>query len=203
MELRLAILGDSIGYGIGASARADTLASRLAARLRDNGFAASAEVYAVPGARSAGLAAQVRRALAAPPDVAVIVIGANDLSHFVPAAAAADALRQAVRALGSAGAQVVVAPAPDLSIVPHVPPAFRATVGRASEQLRQAQRAATLAEGGRVADPDGHTSRAFAADGALFSADRFHPSSKGYAVIAEALLPAVRAAAAERRLAAS
>jgi lysophospholipase L1-like esterase len=36
----------------------------------------------------------------------------------------------------------------------------------------------------------------FALDPGLFSADRFHPSSEGYAVIASALAPAVRAAAA-------
>ncbi len=36
----------------------------------------------------------------------------------------------------------------------------------------------------------------FAADPALFSADRFHPSAAGYAVIADALAPHVPAAAA-------
>jgi lysophospholipase L1-like esterase len=58
--------------------------------------------------------------------------------------------------------------------------------------------AATEAEGGRVADLHASTSRAFAADPALFSADRFHPSSRGYAVIAEALAPVVVEAAAAR-----
>ena len=37
----------------------------------------------------------------------------------------------------------------------------------------------------------------FAADNSLFSPDRFHPSSAGYAVIASALIPAVIAAAGE------
>jgi lysophospholipase L1-like esterase len=40
------------------------------------------------------------------------------------------------------------------------------------------------------------TSAAFAADRSLFSRDRFHPSSAGYAMIANMLAPAVRAAAA-------
>jgi lysophospholipase L1-like esterase len=53
---------------------------------------------------------------------------------------------------------------------------------------------AAEALGGRVADGDGATARAFAADHRLFSADRFHPSSAGYAVIASALLPQVLAA---------
>ena len=61
----------------------------------------------------------------------------------------------------------------------------------AGQTLREQQAAAVLAEGGHVADPDQRASRAFASDTSLFSADLFHPSSAGYAVIADALLPAV------------
>ena len=197
--LRLAVLGDSIGYGIGASASADTLGARLVRLLREHGVEAAADVHAVPGARSAGLAAQVRRALPVPPDLALVVIGANDLAHLVAPSTAAAHLRSAVRALRAAGAEVVVAPAPDLSVVPHVPPAMREAVRRASEQLRRAQTEATLAEGGRVPDASVDTSTAFAQDRSLFAADRFHPSSKGYALIAGALGPSVLAAAGVRR----
>jgi lysophospholipase L1-like esterase len=61
--------------------------------------------------------------------------------------------------------------------------------------MRAAQIRATLAEGGHVADADGATTAAFAADAALFSRDLFHPSSAGYAVILRTLAPAVREAA--------
>jgi lysophospholipase L1-like esterase len=86
---------------------------------------------------------------------------------------------------------VVVAPAPDLSAVPHVPVFLRDAVRAAGESLRSQQAAAVLAEGGHVADPDQRASRAFASDASLFSGDLFHPSSAGYGVIADALLPAV------------
>jgi lysophospholipase L1-like esterase len=152
-------------------------------------------VFAVPGARSSGLAAQVSSALTWRPDLAVVVIGANDLTHREPVAAAAQALALAVRRLREAGAQVVVAPAPDLSAVPHVPVFLREAVRAAGESLRQQQAAVVLAEGGHLADPDQRASRAFAHDPSLFSADRFHPSSAGYAVIADAILPAVATAA--------
>ena len=195
MDLRLAVLGDSVAYGTGARRIADTLAPRLAARLELAGWASETRVLAVPGARSAALAAQVARAVRWQPHVAVVVIGANDLTHLVPAEDAAAALREAVGALRAAGAQVVVAPAPDLSVLPHVPPAARELVRAGSLRLRALQTAAVREQGGRVADPDGDTSRAFATDASLFSADRFHPSSAGYAVIAAALTPHVLAAA--------
>lgn len=192
MTTRLAVLGDSIAYGIGATRPADTLAPRLAARL---GGLVETRVFAVPGADSSGLAAQVTDAVRWRPDLVVIVIGANDLTHLVPLERAAGRLGDAVRALRRAGAQVVVAP--DLSIVVHVPVALRGLLRGGSERLRRAQAVETIEAGGRIADPDAATSAAFAADPTLFSADRFHPSSAGYALIADAVTPALRAAVAD------
>jgi lysophospholipase L1-like esterase len=193
--LRLAVIGDSIGYGTGAARAADTLGPRLVAALEAAGVRSEYRVFAVPGAVSADLAAQVDRARAWRPQLVVVVIGANDLTHLVPAERAASALGAAVRALRGAGAQVVLAPAPDLSIVPHVPPFLREIVRAGSAVLRAAQVRVVRAEGGLVADADGATSAAFVADPGLFSADRFHPSSAGYAVIARALAPVVEGAA--------
>lgn len=191
VTLRLAVLGDSIAWGQGASRPEDRLAGRLSQGLEARGHAVATRVDAVPGARSSGLAAQVDVALPWRPDVAVVVIGANDLTHLEPVEQAVRDLAAAVRRLRAAGTEVVVAPAPDLSAVPHVPVFLRDVVRAAGEQLRASQSAAVLTEGGRVADPDQAASRAFAADRTLFSADRFHPTSRGYAVIADAILPAV------------
>lgn len=197
VTLRLALLGDSIAFGVGAARAADTLAPRLAAHLVAAGLAVRSEVFAVPGALSADLAAQVRRAVPWRPDVAVVVVGANDLTRLVPPDRSAAHLGAAVRSLRAAGAEVVVAPAPDLSVVPHVPQAARALVWAGSALLRRAQVEVTVAAGGTVADVEGATSAGFASDRSLFSRDLFHPSSAGYALIAGALAPAVLAVAQE------
>ena len=196
VTLAFAVLGDSIAYGQGASRSADTVGARLAAELAGSGTPTEVRVFAVPGADSLTLAAQVDRAAAWRPDLALIIIGANDLTHFVPPQRAAALLGDAVRALRAAGTEVVVAPAPDLSVVPWVPAQMRALVRASSETLRQAQTRAALAAGARVADLGSSSSTRFASDPALFSPDRFHPSSAGYAVIAAALAPTVLAAAA-------
>ena len=162
------------------------------------GLDVESKVFAVPGARSSGLAAQVDRANRWQPGLAVVVIGANDITHLVPPDQAAQELAEAVRRLTALGVQVVVAPAPDLSSVPYVPVALRATVREAGEVLGQRQLAAVVEEGGRIADSDQRASRAFAADSSLFSGDRFHPSSAGYAVIADSLLPVLMEAAKDR-----
>src|SRR6185369_3880857 len=110
-------------------------------------------------------------------DLAVVLIGANDLARFVPADVAAADLGAAVRALRAGGSDVVVVPAPDMSTVPFVPPAFRAVVQAACARLQQTQASVAEAAGGTVAAVSAEVARAFAADPALFCADRFHPSS--------------------------
>jgi lysophospholipase L1-like esterase len=86
-----------------------------------------------------------------------------------------------------------------MSMVPFVPPAFRRVVRAACAQLQQMQASGVEAAGGAVATIAGEVAQAFMADPGLFSADRFHPSSAGYARIAEALIPAVLDAARVRR----
>ncbi|MEI4273587.1 SGNH/GDSL hydrolase family protein [Klenkia sp. LSe6-5] len=196
MTLALAVLGDSIAFGTGAARPADALGPRLVAALAEDGVDATLQVEAVPGAVSAALAGQVR--LVTRCDLALVVVGANDLTRLVPPATAAQQLGAAVRDLRVTGADVLVVPAPDLSTVPWVPPAFQALVATASGELQRRQADAVRAAGGVVVPVGAELGQRFRAQPALFAADRFHPSSAGYALIAEALAPVVRAVARSR-----
>src|SRR4029079_5005028 len=69
---------------------------------------------AVVGSVSAWLDAQVEIALDVGVDLAIIFIGANDVTTAVNDATAARYLHDAVRTLRDAGAEVVVASCPDL-----------------------------------------------------------------------------------------
>jgi lysophospholipase L1-like esterase len=197
VTLRFLVLGDSLAFGTGATSPDHTLGARLTRTLEQVGETVELQVVAVPGATSLDLAAQVRRVGDA--DVALLVIGANDLTRQVPAAQAAAALGAAVRALRERGTEVLVVPTPDLSSVAWVPPAFRAVVAGICDRLRSRQTLAAEAAGAVVVPVAPELTGRFATDPTLFAADRFHPSSAGYALVAEALAPHLVELAAGRQ----
>jgi lysophospholipase L1-like esterase len=197
VTLRFLVLGDSLAFGTGATSPDHTLGVQLTRTLEQAGEIVELQVVAVPGATSLDLAAQVRRVGDA--DVALLVIGANDLTRQVPAAQAAAALGAAVRELRERGTEVLVVPTPDLSSVAWVPPAFRAVVAGLCDRLRSRQTLAAEAAGAVVVPVAPELTGRFATDPTLFAADRFHPSSAGYALVAEALAPHLLELAAGRQ----
>lgn len=198
--LRLVVLGDSLAHGTGAGRPDDTLGARMARVLERAGHTVEVHVVAVPGATSLELAAQVRETLSVAADIALVLVGANDLARFVPPAQSAAALAAAVRTLRAAGVTVVVAPAPDLSCVPGVPAALRPALRTACDELQRRQAGAAESAGAVVAPIARQLADAFAGEPELFSGDRYHPSSAGYARIAAALTPHIVAAAREADL---
>ncbi|GAB3024487.1 hypothetical protein GCM10011376_10000 [Nocardioides flavus (ex Wang et al. 2016)] len=193
----LLLLGDSVAAGLGAEKPKHTLGGRLA-----RGIAAGAErsvrlrTAAVVGSESSMLAAQL--ASLPPtyrPDVAVIVVGGNDVTHRVPVAESVRHLAAAIDDLRARGAEVVVGTCPDLGALRPVPQPLRALGSRASRQLADAQRAAALEHGARVVSLAHVVGPFFITNpDEMFSLDRFHPSAHGYKRTAKAMLPSVLAA---------
>jgi len=191
--IRFRVLGDSLAAGVGCTQVEQSIGHLLAGRLRAEGHRVDLAVYAVPGARSADLPPQVRAAVRAGVDLALVVVGANDLTRFTPPAVGAGQLHDAVADLTRAGANTIAVTAPDLAVLGHVPPAFREMVSQASRTYAKAQAAAVVRAGGAVAVIDPAVFDRFATDERLFSPDRFHPSAAGYALIAQSLAPQVLA----------
>ncbi|MFG2076613.1 SGNH/GDSL hydrolase family protein [Nonomuraea maritima] len=194
--IKMVMLGDSTSVGLGMTDPAKTPAVLLA-----NGLASVAErsvrlvVAGKSGAPSAHLADQVDVALAGGVDLAVIFVGANDIITQTPPAVAVRHLTKAVRRLREAGAAVVVGTCPDLGTVRPIAQPLRWVTRRWSRQLAAAQTVAVVDAGGRTvafADVLGPEFDANPAE--MFGPDRFHPSDRGYAEAAYAVLPSVCAA---------
>lgn len=195
-SIRLAILGDSGAAGLGADSPQDTMGAILANALAEvSGRTVTLSNHAVIGAQTKDLDAQVDRAMWTRPHVAVIMIGANDVTHLVPRHLSQRRLRAVVRRLRAAGTDVVIATCPDLGTIKPVPQPLRTIMRRRSRLLAQAQADATLAEGGRPVPLGSLLGPEFdERPDVMFADDRFHPSTEGYSAAAHALLPEVIAA---------
>jgi len=191
--IELVVLGDSIAAGLGAERRKDTLGARLA-----KGLARAARrpvrlrTAAMVGAESSLLPAQLATL---PddyrPDVAVVIVGGNDVTHRVPIPVAVGHLEDAVVRLQALGAGVVVGTCPDLGALRPVPQPLRSLGSRLSRALAEAQARAAERHGARAVSLRRAVGPFFITQpDEMFSLDRFHPSALGYRRTAEALLPA-------------
>ncbi len=200
-RIELVLLGDSIAAGLGADDARGTLGSRLARGLaKRTQRSVRLRTVAVVGAESSMLGDQVAALPAsARPDVAVVVVGGNDVTHRVPVAEAVAHLETTIESLQARGAAVVVGTCPDLGALRPVPQPLRTLGARASRQLAQAQREAALAHGAWAVSLADVVGPFFITNpDEMFSLDRFHPSAQGYKRTAKAMLPSILAALGER-----
>lgn len=192
----LAVLGDSSAAGLGVQAPEQTPGVLLAAGLASrSGRAVRLVTAALVGADSGGLADQVDKVLPDWPDVAVILVGANDVTHRMSPKVSVRLLDEAVRRLRQAGCEVVVGTCPDLGTIEPIPHPLRWIARRSSRQLAAAQTVVVVEAGGRTVSLGSLLGPEFEGSVAdMFSADGFHPSATGYAAVAGVLLPSVVAA---------
>ena len=194
-DLHLMVFGDSTAVGYGCHT-ADEVPGVLIARgvAEQFGERVRLSTKAIVGATSKGLSGQIDAMFVAgpPPDAAVIMIGANDITRPNGIAASARRLGDAVRRLRSAGAVVVVGTCPDFGVITAIPQPLRAYTRHRGLRLARAQAGAVRAAGGvPVPFSDLLAPEFYKAPELLFSEDMFHPSAAGYALAATQLLPAL------------
>ncbi len=202
-RLELLLLGDSIAAGLGADKPKHTLGARLARGLgKRTECAVTLTTAAQVGGESPWLPKQLERLPAGyRPDVAVIVVGGNDVTHGIPLGESIRHLAATIDALHERGTVVVVGTCPDLGALVAVPQPLRTFASQASRRLAGAQRRAARRHGAYVV-PLGRVLRpVFAAEPeVMFSQDRFHPSSAGYQRAARAILPVIVSALEDTEL---
>jgi lysophospholipase L1-like esterase len=194
--ISVALLGDSSAAGYGVETVEETPGAHLASGLAEG---ADRRVFlrsvAAVGAQTRDLDGQIDRALPDQPHVAVILVGANDVTHSRLPSESVRLLAAAVRRLRESGAEVVVGTCPDLGTIEPVAFPLRQVARVWSRRLAAAQTIATVEAGGRTVSLASVLGPEFEATPALFfGPDRFHPSAAGYASLAAVLLPSVLAA---------
>jgi len=188
----LAIMGDSSAVGLGVDDVTETPGVLVAAGLSRLARRPVRLVrVAISGAESRHLDEQASDVLPEKPDVAVIMIGANDVTARTRPQVACRYLGDVVRRLRSAGVQVVVATCPDLGTVRPIPQPLRSMARKWSRDMAAAQIVAVVKAGGRTVALGSSLGPTFATYRELWSDDGFHPSAAGSATAASVVLPSV------------
>lgn len=201
--LRVAALGDSAIAGIGVDRVEDCLAAQTAARVADTmRRSVRLTCHGVSGARTADVTATQVPAIDPRdhPDAVLVVVGANDIVHTTPPWRYARAVTELYLTLrGRIHAPVVACSLPEIRAITIVGHPLRDVAAMYGRLLGVLQRRAverlpgvTLVDARRAAGP------AFLCQPDAMAVDGFHPSRLGYALLADALAPAVIAAITRR-----
>lgn len=202
-DLHLMMFGDSTATGYGCASPDEVPGVLIARSIADEtGMRVRLSTKAIVGATSKGVCGQVDAMFVAgpPPDAAVILIGANDLTALNGVGPSARRLASCVRKLRARDAVVVVGTCPDFGVITAIPQPLRSVAHRRGLQLARAQAAVVEAAGGAAVPLAQVLTPQFRAmPEVMFCPDRYHPSAAGYALAAGHLLLALRGELAQKR----
>lgn len=149
--IRCLVIGDSAAVGYGMTT-ADTTPTGLIGMGLSHVLDAQVEMrcHAVVGAQTSDLQAQLELAHDFKPDVTVIIVGTNDVTHRVPPRRSVQKLAEVVSQLTSQGCEVVVGTCPDLGTVKPILQPLREVARQWSRRLARQQTIAVVGAGGRA-----------------------------------------------------
>jgi len=187
--LRLLILGDSSAAGVGAPHQSEALSGQIAAALAPH-VRLDWQLVASTGLTTSGALDRLRALPRAPVDIAVTVLGVNDVTRAVPHRrwiARQSALFDLLE--GEFGARRILATAvPPMGAFPALPQPLRAVLGRDA-----ARRDALLAALAATRPAVTHVPFPPLPGGATMARDGFHPGPAIYRIWGAALAAQIRA----------
>lgn len=189
-QLDLLLMGDSLAAGLGCNKRKQTTGAQIARRLaRGLGRTVNLTSTAMVGAQTTDVVSQLHDLpVSYAPDIAVVIIGGNDVTHRVKPSTSIDALETVISDLNARGTHVVVGLCPDLGVVRPLPQPLRVIASYRSRALASRQGEIALRLGASavsITDVAGPLFLAY--PDVMFSGDKFHPSPLGYKRIAKAI----------------
>ncbi|MET0779544.1 MAG: SGNH/GDSL hydrolase family protein [Candidatus Saccharimonadales bacterium] len=141
--------------------------------------------FGVSGARAKDVAdLQLKQATAYKPDIVLVAVGANDVTHLTSIGSVRDSFRKLISGLQAVNPSVhiILTGSPDMGGPPRLPQPLRTLAGARTQSVNNM--IAGLIDGKRVvfAPIAEKTGPLFRANHRLYAADNFHPTTEGYKV---------------------
>lgn len=188
-SLRILIIGDSTGVGIGATTSSDSVAGRLGKTFPE----ANIRNVSRSGARVYDGLAEIKK-IQTNYDVVILMIGGNDALHFTNFKNLKNNTRDLLKEGKNRSRAVILMPAGNLGSAPIIPQAFRWLMSKQSRKVRNLFE--KLSKENNVIFVDlfqEHENDPFARMTQKFYApDGFHPSNDGYALWFSQLVKVIR-----------
>lgn len=194
LTLHLTVLGDSLGHGTGASSPTNGFTQILYRALSRNAAEHSFTNLSVPGATMSEVATFQLPHIPSHADTLLLVVGANDVANTNDPAVFGEQYARLVGRIRATAplAHLFVTGLPNMALTPHVPLEAKPFIASMCELLSASMREqaethqAIFIDLFRITNlADGHASR-------YLSEDEFHPSDRGYALIARGALPVMQ-----------
>jgi lysophospholipase L1-like esterase len=148
----------------------------------------------VPGARAKDVAtSQLARALKHKPAIVLVAVGANDVTHLTPIPRVRRALKATIQKLQQVNPAVyiVLTGSPDMGAVPRFPQPLRWLMGKRTAAVNRMVVRLAKTEHVTFAPIAQKTGPAFRHNPQLFAADKFHPTTEGYALWTPVIIAAL------------
>lgn len=185
VPLLFVVLGDSTGSGVGAVTQDLGYPRRCARALAERtGRRVQLRDFAVSGARVTDVAQdQLPRMRGLRPDLVLLVIGGNDVTHLTSPTAVRKDLGRVLDTLAVTGAPVVVSGVPAMGTATRLLQPLRFLTGAIAALLYDPiWRDETARRNMHRVDLADRTGPAFSRDHSLLAPDGFHPGPRGYEV---------------------
>lgn len=182
--LRYAVLGDSTTISQGGDYN-EGYARETARFLAGNGFRVSLQNFGQSGATAADVASnQAPKASEFNPDIALIAVGANDVTHLTSLSSIRESLKETIGTLKRANpdVRIILTGSPQMGAVPRFPQPSSYLAGVRTGQVNEVVRDIVANEESVYFAPiAAETGPRFAATpDKLFARDLFHPNTQGY-----------------------
>lgn len=181
-QVKYLVMGDSTAVGQGGEVQ--TLATQTAEFIAQDQQVLLMNT-AVSGARAVDiLNDQLKDGIKQNPDIVLIIVGSNDVTHATSLGSIKSSIQQSVDALitQNCNVKIVLTGSAAMGTVPRIPQPLRFLAGQRTNRVNSVFTDIVKTNNLTFAPIAERTGPIFSKDKSLFAADNFHPNQKGYDV---------------------